>query len=157
MDYYDNLKKYQIELPSPTDKGGLYSKFTSTSDNTLYFSSGVGCRKDGVFLYTGHVGADISIEQAQEAAEQCILNIVSNMEEELGNLNRVKKILKMTGFVNSANDFGGQPAVMNTASECLIKIFGESNGSCSRSAIGVNTLPGNQAVEIEIVFEVKKA
>lgn len=157
MDYYDNLKKHQIELPKPENKGGLYSKFTSTSDNILYFSSGVGCKKNGKYLYTGHVGSDVSTEQAQEAAEQCILNIISNMNEEFGDLNRIKKILKITGFVNSANDFGNQPKVMDAASSCLIKVFGEANGSCARSAIGVNTLPGNQAVEIEVIFEVRKS
>jgi enamine deaminase RidA (YjgF/YER057c/UK114 family) len=122
----------------------------------MYFSSGVGCKKDGKILYMGHVGSDVSVEQGQEAAGQCILNLVSNMEEELGDLNRVKKILKMTGFVNSADEFGDQPIVMDYASSLLIKIFGEATGSCSRSAIGVNTLPGNQAIEIEIVFEVKE-
>lgn len=157
LNYYDNLKEHQIELPKPAAKGGVYSKFTYTSNGTLYFSSGVGCKKNGTFLYTGHVGSEVSIEQAQEAAKQCILNIVSNIEEEFGDLNRVTKILKMTGFVNSADDFGGQPAVMDAASSTLIEIFGEVNGCCARSAIGVNTLPGNQAVEIEIVFEAKQA
>lgn len=156
MDYYDLIKHHEIELPIPADKGGLYSKFTFTSDKILCFSSGVGCKKNGKFLYTGHVGSDVTIDQAKEAAGQCILNIVSNMEEELGNLNRVKKILKMTGFINSSDEFGDQPLIMDFASSYLLKIFGDEAGSCSRTAIGVNTLPGNQAVEIEIIFEVKE-
>ena len=156
MNYYDLIKHHKIELPKPVGKGGLYSKFTSTSDKIIYFSSGVGCKKNGKFLYTGHVGSDVTIDQAKEAAGQCILNIVSNMEEELGNLNRVMKILKITGFINNSDDFGDQQQIMAFTSSYLLKIFGEEVGSCSRTAIGVNTLPGNQAVEIEIVFEVKQ-
>lgn len=155
MDYYENLQNHQIELPAPAPKGGLYAKFTSLSNSTLYYSSGVGCKRDGEYLHIGHVGSNISLEQAQEAAEQCILNIVSNMQEEFGNLNKVKKILKMTGYVSSAENFGDQHIVMDRASACLEKIFGKERGSCARTALGVSSLPGHQAVEIELVFEIK--
>lgn len=154
MGYYKNIEMNGIVLPEEAPKGGTYAKFTSTAHGTIYYSSGVGCKYNGDFLHKGHVGKEVSVEQAREAAEQCILNVVSNMHEELGDLNRVKKILKLTGFVNSADDFYSQPLVMDAASDLLIKIFGPEAGICARTSVGVNVLPGNQAVEVEIVFEV---
>lgn len=153
MDFYENLRKLNLEIPPPPEKGGIYSKMIKVGPS-LYFTSGVGCKRDGDFLYIGQTGGDVTIEQAQEAACQSILNHLSNMEQELGDLNKIKQIVKITGFVSSIDGFKNQPLVMDAASSLLVDIFGPISGSCARTAVGVNALPGNQVVEIEMIFEV---
>lgn len=155
MDCYERMKESGIELPAAPSPCGLYRSVVKT-DAHLYYTSGVGCKKDGEFLYKGQIGKDITIEQGQEAARQSVLNLLSVIQRELGDLRKVKRIVKILGFVSSADGFGSQPKVMDAASELLIKVFGEENGRAARSAIGTNALPGNQAVEIEMVFEVEE-
>ena len=154
MNYYENLHRNNISLPAPLDVAGQYIKL-SCAGNNLYFTSGVGCRKKDVLICTGKVGEEATIEDAKEAARQCILNILSNIQEGLGDLNRVCKIVKILGFVASGDGFTKQSSVLDAASELLIQVFGEDVGCAARSAIGVSSLPNNQSVEIELVFLVK--
>jgi enamine deaminase RidA (YjgF/YER057c/UK114 family) len=101
-------------------------------------------------LITGKVGADVDVETAREAARLCILQALACLKQTLGSLDRVERILKVTGFVASARDFNQQPSVLDSASELLVSIFGEE-GRHARSAVGVAELPRNAAVEIELI------
>lgn len=121
----------------------------------LVFSAGQGPFADGEWKYRGKVGKDISLEEAYEAAKICALNCLSAIKAEIGDLNEVKKVVKITGFVNSANGFSRQPEVINGASELLIKIFDE-RGQHARSAIGVNELYKDISVELEMIVEVSE-
>ena len=152
MDVYENLKKHNITLPEPPPRAGLYLPVTEFGGKLLY-TSGVGPIKDGKPAFTGKAG-DVSADYAQDAARLCILNILSAVEKKIGDLNKISKVVKMLGFVASKDDFTEQPFVMNAASELLQNIFGEA-GHHARSAIGVNVLPGNITVEIELIFELK--
>lgn len=152
MDVYDNIKKAGIELPAPPGAAGIYTPVREFSDRMLY-TSGIGPIKDGKAVVTGKLGAELDITQGQEAARITILNLISAVEVVIGDLNKIKRIVKVLGFVASSNDFFDQPKVMNAASQLLIDIFGEEKGKAARSAIGVNVLPMNIPVEIEAVIE----
>lgn len=150
MNVYENLKKCGIDLVPGPKPLGLYHT-ASISGNILY-TSGTGCRKDGAPLFAGKVGDTVTFEQAQACARQCVINILCNLQTELGDLNRIKKVVKVLGFIASADTFYDQPKVLNGASEILHDIFGDA-GIGARSAIGVRSLPGNIPAEIEIIFE----
>lgn len=154
MDCYERMKELGIEIPPAPAPGGCYTPLQKVG-TSLYYTAGVGCKKNGEFLYKGQVSKEVTLEQAQEAARQSILNLLSIIERELGDLRKVKKIVKILGFVSSPDGFGGQPKVMDAASELLIAVFGKEIGCAARSAIGTNALPGNQVVEIEMIFEVE--
>jgi enamine deaminase RidA (YjgF/YER057c/UK114 family) len=120
----------------------------------LVFTSGCDCRKNGKLLYEGKVGKELTLEQGQEAARQVMINILAVLKEHLGDLDRVKQVVKMLGFVNSAEGFVEQPFVINGASELLVEVFGEK-GKHARSAIAANELPFNTPVEIELIVEIE--
>ncbi len=153
MDIYERLRELGLELPAPPPAGGVYMPVKEFGDNLVY-TSGIGPLRDGKPAYVGKVGKDLSLEEAQEAAALTTLNILSVLHRDLGNLNRIKSIVKMLGFVASSEDFHDQPKVLNASTELLIKIFGEKAGKPARSAIGTNVLPGNIPVEIELLIEV---
>jgi enamine deaminase RidA (YjgF/YER057c/UK114 family) len=96
---------------------------------------------------------EYTVEQGQEAARYCILNLLANLQAKIGDLNRIKRIVKMLCFVAGSDTFYAQPQVANGGSQLLIDIFGTEAGCCARSAIGVNALPGNIPVEIELLVE----
>ena len=119
----------------------------------IFVSGQVSFRNDGV-LIKGKVGSDLTLEQGQDAAKVCAINILSQIKSACdGDLERVKNCIKITGFVNSTSDFIDQPKVINGASELLVDIFEES-GKHSRAAVSVNSLPLGAAVEIEAIFEI---
>lgn len=120
----------------------------------LVFTAGQLPIVDGELKYTGKVPSSISEEEAIKAAEICALNCLSVIKSEIGDLDKIERILKVTVFVNSADDYSKQPAVANGASELLVKIFGEI-GKHARSAVGVSSLPLNAPVEVELIAEVK--
>lgn len=152
MDIYVRLKELQLELPRPTPPGGEYVK-VKPSGNYLYVS-GQGPNGTGAYEYMGKLGTDLTLEEGKAAARNCAINILSCLHEYLGDLNRVKNVVKLTAFVASAPGFGQQPQVVNAASEIFIKVFGEK-GCHARSAIGTNELPGNIPVEIEAIIEIE--
>ncbi|HAK46184.1 MAG TPA: RidA family protein [Spirochaeta sp.] len=152
MDVYEVLKEKGITLPEPPPLGGVYVPVRQTGN--LCYSSGAGPIVNGKAIYTGKLGADLSIEEGQEAAKICILNVLSVLQNKIGDLNKVKSVVKLLGFVASAPGFNSQPKVINGGSELLIEIFGEA-GAHARSAIGTNELPDNISVEIEVIFEVE--
>jgi enamine deaminase RidA (YjgF/YER057c/UK114 family) len=110
--------------------------------------------KDGKLQYVGKLGADFSLEEGYEAARLCALNLLAILQDYLGDLARVRRILKVVGYVNSAPGFSEQPAVVNGASDLLVQVFGD-NGKHARTAIGVNELPGNIAVEVDLIAAVE--
>lgn len=151
MDVYKKLKELGLELPPPPPAGGVY-KPVRRQGKRLYVS-GQGPTRDGVPCMTGRLGKERSVEEGQEAARLCVLNALSVLHRDLGDLNKIKGLVKLLGFVQSADDFHQQPKVMDGASQLLRDLFGE-DGVGARSAIGTNALPGDIPVEIEFIFEV---
>jgi len=152
MDHvYERLKELNLILPKPPPVGGIY-KPVRQMGNCLYVS-GQGPTKDGAPVITGKAGAERTLEEAQEAARICVLNGLSVLHGYLGDLNKIRGLIKMLAFVQSAPGFNMQPKVIDGASALLRDIWGEA-GVGARSAIGVNELPGNITVEIEFIFEV---
>ena len=120
----------------------------------LVFTSGQIPMVDGRVKYTGRIGADLTPEQGYDAARICCLNALAAVKSVAGDLDKVERVVKLTGWIASANDFSGQPQVMNGASELVAAIFGEV-GSHARAAVAANVLPLNSAVEVEMIVKLK--
>lgn len=151
-DIYEKLKEKQITLPAPPPKGGIYTPVMEFGDRLLYCS---GCGNDigdGKQLI-GKVGRDLTLEQGQQAAYNCMLNLLANLQDKLGDLNRIKRFVKVLGFVNCTDDFTQQPEVINGGSQLILELFGEEKGLPARTAMGTNATPGNIPVEIEVLVE----
>lgn len=137
------------KVPVPT------ANFIRTNrTGNLLFVGGHGPSKDGKYMYLGKVGRDVSIEEAQQAARLCGLNLLSSIRTALGSLDRVVKVVKATGLVNSAEGFGKQPQVIDGFSNLMIEVFGEA-GRHARLSCGVAELPSNISVEVEMIVEVR--
>ena len=145
------LRELGIELPEAPKPLGAYVPCIQTG--TLVFLSGMLPLRDGKLSRTGSVGEDVTIDQAREDARTATINALSVLKAHIGSLDRVKRCVKITGYVASALDFAEQPKVLNAASDLLFDIFGES-GRHARAAIGVNVLPLHSPIEIEFVFEI---
>jgi enamine deaminase RidA (YjgF/YER057c/UK114 family) len=146
----DRLKEMGLALP-PRRSVGQY--VGAVQSGNLLFVSGAGpLAADGKFL-TGKLGVDLDVAAGQEAAKLCALSSLSAIEEALGDLDRVSRIVKLLGFVNSGPGFGQQPAVVDGASSFLLSLYGD-RGAHARSAVGVAELPFNISVEVEMVVEV---
>ena len=120
----------------------------------LVYTSGQGCKKDGIPVYKGKLGENLSVKEGYEAAKISIINCLAILKGHLGSLDRVRRVVKLLGFVASTPEFDQQPYVINGASDLLIRIFGEK-GRHARSAIGTNVLPSNMPVEIEMIVEIE--
>jgi len=145
------LAELGLTLPEAGAPIANYVPFT-VSGKIIYVSGQVP-RKDGKIHPVGHLGADVSIEDAKKAAEQCFLSIMAHAKVATGgDLDRIARVLRVTGYVNSTADFTDQPSVINGASDCAVAVFGEA-GRHARSAIGVGSLPGGAAVEVEAILE----
>ncbi|MBR3504084.1 MAG: RidA family protein [Clostridia bacterium] len=149
---YDIMKEKNIVLPEPPPKGGVYAPCRIVGN--MAYISGCGCVIDGCEA-AGKLGREYSVEQGQVFARNCMLNILAVLQREIGDLNRVKSAVKLLAFVASDDAFYQQPQVANGASGLLGEIFGQEAGIPTRSAIGVNALPGNLPVEIEAIFEIE--
>ncbi|NSW90168.1 MAG: RidA family protein [Firmicutes bacterium] len=154
MCIYERMKELGIELPKPAIPMGVYFPAKEFGEKFVYIS-GQGPIVDGKPLYVGKVGKELSLEEGQKAAYACMLNILSVLNEKIKDLNRIKSVVKILGFVACTDDFYDQPKVINAASQLLVDIFGEEIGKASRSAVGTNVLPSNIPVEIEALFEIK--
>ncbi len=150
----EKLVSLNIALPVPPKPAGSYIPVVRTGN--LVFVSGQIPVKDGKVEFQGKVPTDVSIDVAQKAAKLCIINALAQLKSETGTLDKVSKIVRVSGFVNSASDFFDQPKVINAASDLLFEIFGEK-GKHSRIAVGVASLPLNSTVEIDLVAEVSQA
>ena len=146
------LASLGLTLPPPPKPAGNYVPFRLAGN--LLFLSGVGPRRiDGTFI-TGKVGAEISVEQAQEAAKICGLNLLTSMVSAVGTLDRIDTVLKVLGMVNAVPDFTRHPQVIDGCTDLFVAIFGE-NGRPARSAVGMGSLPFNISVEVEAIALVK--
>ena len=155
MNIYEKLKELNLELPAAPPKGGVYSPCQEFGKSLVYIS---GCGPViGTKRVSGKLGSEYTIEEGQEAARRCMINIISNLHHELGDLNRIKQFVKLLGFVASAPDFYEHPQVINGASQLLKDVFGDEIGLPARSAIGVAALPWNIPVEIELILELKES
>jgi len=151
-DVENRLNELGYTLPKPPMKGGIYTPCKLFYGGKLAYVSGCGPMIDGVNI-TGKVGLDVSLEDAQTASRNAMLNVLAVLKSTIGNLDLIKDCIKATVFINSANDFYDQPKAANAATELLVAIFGEERGCPSRSAIGVNVLPGDITAEIEMLVE----
>ena len=149
----ENLKKLNIEIPSAPDPVGAYVAYKIIG-KILYISGQLPIDKDGEII-KGKIGKDLTLEDGQKASKLCVANILAQAKKALdGDLNKVKNCIKITGYVNSTDDFIDQPKVLNSASEVLAGIFGNS-GKHTRVAVSANSLPLGIAVEIDAIFEIK--
>ena len=152
MTIENKLKELNIELPNAPDPVGAYVAFKKIG-NLLFISGQLPISKDGKII-KGKIGADLNLEDGQRASKLCVINILAQVKKALnGDLNKVKNCVKITGFVNSTDDFKDQPKVINPASETLSNLFGES-GKHTRAAVSTNSLPLDAVVEIDAIFEI---
>lgn len=150
--FEEKIKQLGFELPEVAKPLAAY--IPAKKIGNLVMTSGQVPVVKGEMKYVGKVGEDISEEDGQKAAQICALNCLAAIKSVIGSLDNIEEIVKLTVFVNSANGFTAQPKVANGASELLGKIFGDK-GLHARSAVGVNALPLNAAVEIEMIASVK--
>lgn len=150
MSANQRISELGITLPQVATPAGAY--VPAVVSGNLVFTAGQIPLVDGKLVATGKVGKDLSAEQAKEIARICALNAVAAVKSVIGDLDRVKKIVKVVGFVSSTPDFTAQPSVVNGASELLEQIFGDK-GIHARSAVGVAVLPLDAPVEVELVVE----
>lgn len=151
MNIDEKLEKNGIILPTIPPLAGEYVRVKKV-DNLLYVS-GQGPTKDGVPIIAGKVGGAVSLEEGRLAAKYCTINALSVLKDYLGSLDKIKRVVKILGFVASADGFYDQPKVIDGASIFLRELFG-LEGIAARSAIGVYSLPANIPVEIEFIFEI---
>ena len=146
----DRLRDLGYEFPAVPHPVGSY--VPATCAGTLLFTAGHLPFKDGQLPYTGKVGAEVSVEEAKEAARLCVLNALAAVKAEVGTLENARRIARVTGYVASAAGFNSQPEVMNGASDLLGRLFGEK-GLHARTAVGVAELPFDAPVEVELIVD----
>ena len=152
MNIEKKLKELNIELPNAPDPVGAYVAFKKV--NNLLFISGQLPISNDRKMIKGQIGKDLTLEDGQKASKLCVINILAQTKKALnGDLNNIKNCVKITGFVNSTDDFKDQPKVINPASETLSAVFGDK-GKHARVAISANSLPLGAAVEIDAIFEI---
>ncbi len=147
----EKIKSLGIKLPIPPSPAGSYIPVVR-SGNLLYVSGQIPM-EDGKVAFTGKV-SDANIETAQKSARICAINILAQLKKELGDLEKISKIVRISGFVNSVPEFTQQPKIINAASDLFYEIFGEC-GKHSRIAVGVSSLPLNSMTEIDAIVEMK--
>ena len=148
----EKLKDLGYELPTLPASKGIYKRCLTDGKN-LYVSGHISVNTDGSSI-TGKLGKDLSEEQGKAAARQCGLAILSSLKAELGDLQKIKRVMKVLGMVNATPEYEKHPIVINGCSELFVELWGEDNGKGVRSAVGMGSLPGNVAVEIEAMFEI---
>ena len=146
------LAELGYELPAPNPPVGAYVGAVTVGN--IVFVSGHGPYRDGEFVYKGKLGRDVDVPTGQAAAALTIVNLLASLKDEIGELDRVRRVVKLLVLVNSDPEFGEQPRVANGASNLLIEVFGPERGPHARSAIGMGALPFGIPVEIEGIFEI---
>ena len=151
MNFEDNIKKNNIILPDAADPVGSYVA-AKISGKLLFISGQISMDENGK-LIKGKIGKDLNTEEGYKAAKRCALNIISQAKKACnGDLSKIKSCIKLTGFVNSTNDFIEQPKVINGASDLISSIFGDA-GMHTRAAVSTNSLPLGVSVEVDAIFE----
>lgn len=151
MTPYDRLKELGLELPTPATPMANYVPFQLV--NGFLYLSGQGPRRADGTLHTGKVGADVDVEEAYKHAQLTGLNLLAVAHLALGDLARVRHVVKLLGMVNAVPTFGDHPKVINGCSDLLVNVLGDA-GRHARSAVGMGSLPGNISVEIEAIMQV---
>ena len=147
------MEELGLQLPTCPAPVATYIPGTIFLDRLVYIS-GQDCKKNGILLHEGKLGSEVTVEEGKLCARQSVLNCLAALKHTIGDLDRVKKIVKLLGFVASAPGFDQHPSVINGGSELLIQLWGE-DGKHARAAIGTNELPFNTPVEIEMIVELK--
>ena len=151
MDFENKIKELKINLPEAKPPVGSYVA-TKIVGNLLYISGQISISENGE-LIKGKVGKDLSVDDGYKAAERCGLSIISQAKVACnGDLSKIKSCVKLTGFVNSTDDFTEQPKVINGASDLIASVFGEA-GMHTRAAVSTNSLPLGVSVEVDAIFE----
>jgi len=148
----EKLQRMGLSLPQSSAPVANY--VTAVRSDNLVFLSGVAPRSADGSMITGKLGRELTVEQGYEAARLCALNLLANLKKEIGDLDKLRHIVKVLGMVNSAPEFGEQPKVINGASDLFVEVFGDK-GKHARSAVGMGALPSGIAVEVEMVVEVE--
>lgn len=148
----DNLRSLGITLPSPPAPAGSYVPVVVSGN--LAFVAGQIPVEAGQVKFKGKVGKDLPVEAGQQAARLCTVNALAQLKAALGSLDRIERVVKVTGFVSCAPDFTEQPRVINGSSDLLVQVFGEK-GKHARAAVGVSSLPMDSAVEVEFIVEIR--
>ena len=152
MSYEENIKKLNLKLPNAADPVGSY--IAAKIVNKLLYISGQISISDNGELIKGKLGSDLNVDDGYKAAERCALSIIAQAKKACNDdLSKIKSCVKLTGFVNSTNDFTDQPKVINGASDLIAKVFGEA-GMHTRAAVSTNSLPLGVAVEVDAIFEI---
>lgn len=151
MKIENKIEDLGIQLPIPPTPIATYTSCKQVGN--LIFVSGQGPIIEGAQLFTGKVGREITKEEGYEAARYCAINLLAQLKKFLGDLDLVKQIVHLKGFVASADDFTAQPFVINGASDLMVQVFGDA-GRHTRCALGANVLPTNIPVEVELIVEV---
>jgi enamine deaminase RidA (YjgF/YER057c/UK114 family) len=146
----NRLAKLGLTLPNPPAAAGSYVPTVRTGN--LLYCAGTICLANGQMTHTGQVGREHTVETGRGAAEVCALNTLANIRAAVGSLNRVKQVVMVNGFVNAVDGFTESPAVINGASDLLVKVFGDA-GRHARAAVAVNGLPRGSTAEIQVVVE----
>ncbi|KAL6064888.1 Endoribonuclease L-PSP [Balamuthia mandrillaris] len=148
------IKELGLDLPPVAKPAANYVPSVRTG-NLVYIAGQIPYGKDGRLVHQGKVGKEVTQEQAYEAAKACALCLVSALKQEVGDLDKVKRIVKVHGLVNCVDGFDKQPAVINGVSDTMVAIFGKQRGSHARMAVGTNALPLNVPVEVDMIAEVE--
>lgn len=146
----EKIKALGLKLPPPPPSGGIYHPVV-ISGSHLYVS-GQGPLKSDAQLIKGKVGTDLSLEEGQVAARQVALTMLSTIKAQIGDLGKIRRLIKTLGMVNCFPEFEQHPQTINGFSQLMVDVFGEEDGRGARSAVGMS-LPGNIAVEVECIFE----
>tara|TARA_B100000029_G_scaffold101433_1_gene91715 strand:- start:980 stop:1441 length:462 start_codon:yes stop_codon:yes gene_type:complete len=153
MNFDENIKNLKLVLPEAPNPVGSYVA-TKKAGNLLFISGQISIDSEGN-LIKGKLGKELDVNSGYKAAERCALSIISQVKKACGDdLDKIKSCIKLTGFVNSSEDFVDQPKVINGASDLISKVFG-SNGKHARAAVSTNSLPLGVAVEVDAIFELK--
>jgi enamine deaminase RidA (YjgF/YER057c/UK114 family) len=155
MQIEKRMAELGIELPPPWNVPAQFNFVPVTISGNMAYVSGHGPLKDGQVAYKGKLGREYGVQEGYEAARYTMLLMLASLKKTLGDLDRVVRVVKVLGMVNSAEGFDQQPAVINGASDLLVQIFGDEKGKHARSAVGMAELPMGIPVEIEMILEVE--
>jgi len=152
MNPEERLRELGYELPETPSSLGSYVPFVEARG--LVFVSGLLPLRKGSLIYTGKIGREITLEQAKECTLQVVLNCLSILKANLGDLNRIGRCIRLNGYLQTSDDFRDHPLVLNSASDLIVKVFGEK-GRHTRIAIGVASLPMNSPVEMDFIWSLR--